>query len=317
MPRPFLRARATLLTALLGMLLAPAQAADLFSLPEPPALPEEPVEWGDNWYLRADVGWQQITVPAITGDFASSFNKADLAMGAIGGGYQFNDWLRADVTIDRSVFRKSAAIGQLWCPYGVVGLTSQWTGNNIGILADPNETCTRAATASLVRTSLLANVYFDIVHIWGLTPYIGAGAGMTYNNSASSVGYFRNSDGAIWAPNLTLPSGQVAQWIYNHSGAGTDTNGEKYDIVYPFHTQVPFGPTNWSVSQNRSAWSFAWNVMAGVSYDISQNLKVDLSYRYLNAGTFTGLAAWGSTVVPVSGSITAQEVRLGVRVTTN
>lgn len=306
MPRPFLRARATLLTALLGMLLAPAQAADLFSLPEPPALPEEPVEWGDNWYLRADVGWQQITVPAISGDFAGSFNKADLAMGAIGGGYQFNDWLRADVTIDRSVFRRSAAIGQLWCPYAAVGL--QEGDTSVGILANPNDTCTRAATASLVRTSALANVYFDIVHLWGLTPYIGAGVGMTYNNSSTSIGYFRNSDGGIWAPDLSLPGGQVARWIY-----GKRVNGEIKD----YETQLPFGPTNWNVSQHRSAWSFAWNVMAGVSYDISQNLKVDLSYRYLNAGTFTGLAAWGSTVVPVSGSITAQEVRLGVRVTTN
>jgi opacity protein-like surface antigen len=57
--------------------------------------------------------------------------------------------------------------------------------------------------------------------------------------------------------------------------------------------------------------------MAGVSYDISQNLKVDLSYRYLNAGRYTGLSVWGGTVVPTSGAITAQEVRLGVRVTTN
>lgn len=306
MPRPFLRARATLLTALLGMLLAPAQAADLFSLPEPPALPEEPVEWGDNWYLRADVGWQQITVPAISGDFASTFNKTDLAMGAIGGGYQFNDWLRADVTIDRSVFRRSAAIGQLWCPYAALGL--QEADVSVGILANPSDTCTRAATASLVRTSALANVYFDIVHLWGLTPYIGAGVGMTYNNSSTSIGYFRNTDGGVWAPDLTLPAGQVARWIY-----GTRVDGE----IKRYETQLPFGPTNWNVSQYRSAWSFAWNVMAGVSYDISQNLKVDLSYRYLNAGTFTGFSAWGSTVVPVSGSITAQEVRLGVRVTTN
>lgn len=309
MPRPFLRARATLLTALLGMMLAPAQAADLFSLPEPPALPEEPVEWGDNWYLRADVGWQQITVPAISGDFAGSFNKTDLAMGAIGGGYQFNDWLRADVTIDRSVFRRSGAIGQLWCPYQMVGSVDPVTDAMIGIMANPNDTCTRAATASLVRTSALANVYFDIVHLWGLTPYIGAGVGMTYNNSSTSIGYYRNSDGSPWMPDLTLPAGQMARWIY----PWLDANGN----AILFHTRLPFGPTNWNVSQNRSAWSFAWNVMAGVSYDITQNLKVDLSYRYLNAGTFTGLSTWSGVTVPVSGSITAQEVRLGVRVTTN
>lgn len=308
MPRPSLRACATLIAALAGMSLAPAQAADLLGLPEAPALPEEPVEWGSNWYLRGDVGWQRIDVPALSGDFVHAFNNADLAMGALGGGYQFNDWLRADITIDRSVFRRSGPIGQVWCPYQMVGLSDQVTGYSIGVLANPNDTCTRAATASLVRTSALANVYFDIAHFWGLTPYIGAGAGMTYGSSSTSIGYFRNSDGAPWAPDLTLPQGQVPRWIYGSTVGG---------VVQGFPIQLPFSPTNWNVSQSRSAWSFAWNVMAGVSYDISRNFKVDLSYRYLNAGRYTGLAAWGSNMVPVSGNITAQEVRLGVRVTTN
>jgi opacity protein-like surface antigen len=304
MPRPFLRARATLLTALIGMFMAPAQAADLFSLPEAPALPEEPVEWGSNWYLRGDIGWQQIKVPALSGDFKSSLNNADLAMGAIGGGYQFYNWLRADVTVDRSVFRKSGTIGQLWCPYQMVGLSDQVTGHTVGILANPNDTCSRIATASLVRTSVMANAYFDIYHFWGLTPYVGAGVGMTYNSAASSIGYFRNSDGALWAPDLTLPNGQVPRWVYRDGGT-----------LFPI--QLPFGPTNWNISQSKSGWQFAWNVMAGVSYDLAQNLKVDLGYRYLNAGRYTGIAGYGTTAIPVSKDITAQEVRLGVRVTTN
>jgi len=79
-----------------------------------------------------------------------------------GGGYQFNEWLRADVTVDRSVFRKSGTIGQVWCPYQMVGLTDQVTGHTVGIFANSNDTCSRIATASLVRTSVMANAYFDI-----------------------------------------------------------------------------------------------------------------------------------------------------------
>lgn len=311
MPRPFLRASATLLTALIVPFVAPAQAADLFSLPEAPALVDEPVEWGSNWYLRGDIGWQQIKVPALSGDFAANLNKSDLAMGAIGGGYQFNEWLRADITVDRSVFKRSGIIGQLWCPYRAVPLhqIDPVTGKEtpIGIVADPNETCSRAATASLVRTSVFANAYFDIIHLWGFTPYIGAGVGMTYNSGATSVSYFRNSDGAVWAPDLTMPSGEYPKWIHRVAGDTWTTYG----------TQLPFGPTNWNTQYSRSGWRFAWNIMAGVSYDVAEHLKLDVGYRYLNAGKYTGLAGYGATAFPVSKELTAQEVRVGVRVTTN
>ncbi len=317
MPRPFLRASATLLTALIAPFVAPAQAADLFSLPEAPALTDEPVEWGSNWYLRGDVGWEQIKVAALSGDFATNLNKANLATGALGAGYQFNEWLRADLTVDRSVFKRSGNLGQLWCPYGAVPLHGPDPNDPsktkpYGIFADPNETCSRMASASLTRTSVLANVYFDIIHLWGFTPYIGAGVGASYHNASSSVGYYRNSDGALWAPDLTLPSGEVPLWIYRDLvKVGNITS------AVPYPTQLPFGHTNWNTSQSKSGWQFAWNVMAGVSYDVSQNLKIDLGYRYLNVGKYSGFASYGATNFPVSREITAQEVRLGVRVTTN
>jgi opacity protein-like surface antigen len=53
--------------------------------------------------------------------------------------------------------------------------------------------------------------------------------------------------------------------------------------------------------------------MAGFSYDISQNLKIDLHYRFLDAGSYT---SFPSTITG-SGAITkdlyTQEVRLGFR----
>lgn len=304
MVRPILRARATILAAFLGALLAPAsQAADMLGLPEAPLLPDDPVEWGSNWYLRGDLGWQQANVPAISGNFAAAINDENLLSGGIGGGYQFNDWLRADVTIDRSVFRRRGVIGQTWCPYKMYGLIDQVSGHNVGVLGNPADTCSEYGDASLNRTSFLANAYLDMGHFWGFTPYVGAGFGLTYNSTSTSVAYLRNSDGALWAPDLTLPDGQVPQWIYV-DGA-------------PFPIQLPFGPTNWNASQTKKSWQFAWNLMAGVSYDITQNFKVDLGYRYLNAGKYTGLAAWGSNAVPVARDITSHEVRVGFRIMTN
>ena len=34
-------------------------------------------------------------------------------------------------------------------------------------------------------------------------------------------------------------------------------------------------------------WNFAWALMAGLSFDVTQNLKLDLGYRYLDYGKFT------------------------------
>jgi opacity protein-like surface antigen len=314
MSRPFTRLRALFFATLLGAgAFSPARAADMLDYPEPLPPPDEPVEWGSNWYLRGDVAWQQVRGPALSGELGATAKTQNLLSGGIGGGYQFNDWLRADLTIDRTVFNKKALIGaQIWCPYQVIGITTTNADGSVtseGILANPNDTCSQYAAASLTRTSGLANVYLDLVHVWGLTPYVGAGLGMSYNSGSSSLAYLRNTDGALWAPDLTLPDGQVPRWIYGSRDAGGK-------IVY-YPTQLPFGPTNWNSTASTSSWTFAWNVMAGVSYDVSKNLKVDVGYRYLNAGKYTGLASWGSYAVPVSRDITSQELRVGVRIVAN
>lgn len=303
MVRPFLRARATIVTALFGAFLAPATQAADFPAIEAPLIEEGPVEWGSNWYLRGDVGWQNVTVPAITGNFANSFNGNDIVSGGIGGGYQFNEWIRADITVDRSVFRRNGAVGQLWCPYAAIGMLDSGTDQPMGVLANPADTCTQYAKATLNRTTFLANGYIDLGNFWGFTPYVGGGLGLTYNQASSSLTYYRNSDGGIWAPDLSLPDGQVPEWIY--------ANGALYPV------QLPFGPTNWNTAASKKSWQFAWNLMAGVSYDISQNLKVDVGYRYLNAGTYTSLPAWGPAVAPVTKDITSHELRVGVRIVAN
>ena len=38
---------------------------------------------------------------------------------------------------------------------------------------------------------------------------------------------------------------------------------------------------------NSAEWHFAWALYAGVAYNVSKNLKVDLTYRYLNYGSIT------------------------------
>jgi opacity protein-like surface antigen len=63
-------------------------------------------------------------------------------------------------------------------------------------------------------------------------------------------------------------------------------------------------------------WNFAWALMAGVEYPISNNLSLDLGYRYLNLGDAkTGYVTDGQGVSTRMDykDITAHEVRVGLR----
>jgi hypothetical protein len=111
MVRPFLRARATIITALLGAFLAPAAlAADMPFPVEAPPIEEGPVEWGSNWYLRGDVGPTQISPSTLNGVILSNSFPNNWTIG-LGGGYKFNSFMRADITVDYgSLYNKTGPV---------------------------------------------------------------------------------------------------------------------------------------------------------------------------------------------------------------
>ncbi len=59
---------------------------------------------------------------------------------------------------------------------------------------------------------------------------------------------------------------------------------------------------------------FAWSVMAGGAYAIATGVKIDIGYRYLDAGRFetSGETTIGA-VTPVKGDVRAHEVKVGLR----
>ncbi|GLK56952.1 opacity protein-like surface antigen [Methylopila capsulata] len=64
-----------------------------------------------------------------------------------------------------------------------------------------------------------------------------------------------------------------------------------------------------------SDWNFAWALMAGVGYQVSDNVVIDANYRYVNLGDVKSksyTAAGESGRVKVK-NLQANEVRLGVR----
>lgn len=82
------------------------------------------------------------------------------------------------------------------------------------------------------------------------------------------------------------------------------------------HEYVGFNPNGHSNTFNdKNQTNFAWNLTAGASYDVWENMSVDANYRYLNFGEIgTGLDPAGSLPGTVEfDELTAHEVRVGLR----
>ena len=143
-----------------------ASAADLSGHPLMPGQSLIPEEIGTGWYLRGDIGYGFNDIGGVrnaTADFGALAAR-DGITGGIGFGYQFNEMIRADVTLDR--LNKVDLSGATTC--------ASWSVD-----------CDTPATATAERTrldayALLANVYADLGTWYGVTPYVGAGIGAAY-----------------------------------------------------------------------------------------------------------------------------------------
>jgi opacity protein-like surface antigen len=154
--------------ALAGVFAVAASASSLAAdlLPPPPMAPyaPPPVLEASGWYLRGDVGVSSYD----GGKFSSpdlppaQFFGTDLGAGAFAGvgvGYQFNSWLRADVTGD---YRGDSRFDAL----------SSRTRYTEGYSQDRGK---------LQSSTLLLNGYIDLGTWGGITPYVGAGIGVAQN----------------------------------------------------------------------------------------------------------------------------------------
>ncbi len=215
-----------------------ASAADL--LPPPPAI-EAPIaapapDFG-GWYLRADVGVGINTISGLRSSFAPGFlvdnplfdpssKLSDSMIIGAGVGYQFNSWLRADITGEyrtHADYRAIQSYGPTFCP--------TLTGR-----------CFDVYNGKVGAAVFMANGYADLGTWYGITPYIGAGVGLAHVRFA----------------NLT--------------DIGVQPGG------------------GFGFAQNGSQTNFAWALMAGLGYNVTNNLKLEFGYRYLNMGRVTSPA---------------------------
>ena len=143
--------------------LGAARAADV-PMSLPPLVQKAPVfveEYQSGWYLRGDLGYRMNDldgIAAVIGIRPSGTTIDDrFAIGG-GGGYK-SGWFRADVTIDYA-WQASCLRGHARLPHEGRTVTT------------------------------LANLYLDLGTWYGITPYVGAGAGVAWNRTSD---YFGNA----------------------------------------------------------------------------------------------------------------------------
>jgi opacity protein-like surface antigen len=217
------------LIAILALAATPALAFDLPPQVEAPEYTGS-IASADGWYIRGDLGYNGSidgdnptyktfdfnTDTTTSNTFDASRLSTNFSLNA-GGGYQFNDYFRSDLTLD--YFRTSFKGKSNWedCAPGG-GFQCKYRGQDMTALG------------------LLANGYVDLGTYMGFTPYVGAGAGMSYVKWGDVDYYARGSDKGL-DPDL-IPREGAASWRFTYAlMAGTSydlTDRMKIDFGYRF-----------------------------------------------------------------------------------
>jgi opacity protein-like surface antigen len=171
-----------------------------------------------SWYLRGDIGFTNQEVDKLENKLIdradrvqvinSDFDSAGLF--GLGVGYQFNNWLRFDVT-------------------GEYRMNS--TFNGLDVIRSDGRTFTNDYRAKKSEWLLLANAYVDLGTWWCVTPFVGAGIGASRITISGFTDVNTPNNGVAFGPD-------ESQWNFAwalHAGlAFQATNNLSIEFAYRY-----------------------------------------------------------------------------------
>jgi opacity protein-like surface antigen len=232
-------------------------AADMpLAPPVPASEPTARDPSSGNWYLRGDIGYvipkASVVAPAAIPFFNTDtqiWDSSDTVTSHVRNGHGWS--LGGGVGYDFGAIRTDVTADYMFA--------ARSTADRIGFNYQNDEYrceldahCTGIEDLKTVRATLLANLYFEPWQWEDFTPYVGIGFGAVRR------------------------SHQLA--------SGQNCNGNEIDCTPDHAARGPYdftGPTLWQDQGKWKSWSLAGALMAGVSYDLGNNLALDLNYRFL------------------------------------
>lgn len=222
-----LRLKTITLAGLLAASAFSASAADLMAPPQPHYAPiAAPVEDFGGWYLRGDAGVSNYR----NGKFSSpdlppaQFYNQDFGAGSFAGigiGYQFNSWLRADLTGEYRFSKGFKAFDRIDFDAGG------------GLRGTTNEITHGDYTAGVV----MLNGYVDLGTWMGITPFVGAGVGFAHHMLSGFSDQGITTIGGVATPgggSIGNASKTSFAWAL-HAGLGYDvTPNFKVELAYRY-----------------------------------------------------------------------------------
>ena len=263
-------------------LLASSVAAGDFDIINAPEIDVSRSTVAEGWYIRGDLGytgWMKgadtdytVYSPGGTVFSRESFDSErfskSFSYGA-GMGYQFNNFLRADLTTD---FFNGDHSGK--SNINLPCSASQPAGTSCGF----------NHKADYSAINIMANGYVDLGTYAGITPYVGAGAGVTNLRWGTLRSRAYCEDGSSLCNDETYAEGKL----------------RGYD-----------------------SWRFTYALMAGASVDLTNRVKLDVGYRFSDTqgGDMFRYGAteqgWGASGAKGrDNGFQKHEIRAGIRVTT-
>ncbi len=254
-----------------------AMAADVIEAPVVEAPEPVQVVSTGGWYIRGDIDYAMMKSKGV--DYYVPGGNSSFTSAKAGNTYSIGGGIGYQVT---DVFRVDVT-----GDYEFGGKFRGSTAGDCTFLATNPNSCSSVDTAKYTVFELMANAYADLGTFSGFTPYVGVGIGGAHvkygslNNLATCVDVAGNC-------NTGLPG---------YVGDG-------------------FGGTYSETHTGAKSMRFAWALMAGASYDISHNLKLDLGYRFkhINGGPmFNYVAGQGTGVQGYDKGFDVHQVKVGLR----
>jgi opacity protein-like surface antigen len=304
---------------------APAMAADLFgSAPPPMSFPASDgptaVEIGSSWYIRGDIGmsWDQVpsisinsqsvpptgnaTTPIGVNEGQSRFGK-NLTLDA-GVGYRFNDYFRMDATYEYRNGSGASSQSTVVCPYNSTAFYLPGNLDPLGVAYNTSNTCNGELNVNQWNNMFLGNAYVDLGNYYGVTPYVGAGAGLNVNTTSGSLDFFETANGQTYGPDLTLTPTLLIPPVWVNPKTGKPITPAP---------NIAFAAQDWNRNIRSTHYSFAFALMAGIGYQLTPSATLDIGYRFLDTGATTLSFGSPGGTGSVKGSDVSQEVRIGIR----